>query len=187
MLVQRVVEVCDIGLMMLAVMDLHRLRVDVRLERRDVVWQRGQRVSREFLYLSHRVCPEKCGFQTPHCATQFPPYLGSADVLSSPPTGGARGGVSVALAALSGRHYVDWPLVLLQFRAGAVHGGGGSRGQKHRNPKTAAACSALVSRRCDPDVPHRSRDPRETSRRIAARCGRLVHALGDYDSDGRAL
>ena len=42
MLVERRVQVGDVRLMMLAVMDLHRLAVDVRFERRDVVGQRGK-------------------------------------------------------------------------------------------------------------------------------------------------
>src|SRR6266576_58286 len=74
-----------------------------------------------FFYLCHRYEPEKFGFPTPHCAARFPPYLGSADVLSTPTSGGARGGVSAALAALSGRHYVDRPAVLFQFCTRAVH------------------------------------------------------------------
>src|SRR5207237_8396322 len=101
--------------------------------------------------------PVKFGCQTPHCATQFPPYLGSAVVRSCSSVGGAGGRVSAALAALSGRDYVDRPTVLLQFRAGAVHGGGGSRGQKYRDAETPAARAALVPRRCDCDVLHRSR------------------------------
>jgi len=40
MLVQGVVEIGDVRLMMLAVVDLHRLRVDVRLEGGEVVRQR---------------------------------------------------------------------------------------------------------------------------------------------------
>src|SRR5713226_6321718 len=55
-----------------------------------------------------------------------------------------RGGVSPALAALPGRNYVDRPAVLLQLRAGAIHGGSGPRRQKHRNPEAAAAGAALV-------------------------------------------
>src|SRR5882672_2263741 len=151
MFVQRVVEVCDVGLMMLVVMDLHRLRVDVRLEGREVVWQRGKRMSRFgtrpacvlLCDLWHRVQSFRSVAVKPRIARHGSLHiLASADVLTSPPTGGARGGVSAALAALSGRHYVDRPAVLFQFRARAVHGGGGSRGQKHRNPKTAAACPA---------------------------------------------
>ena len=42
MLVERGVQVGDVGLMMLAVMNLHRLRVDVRFERREVVRQGWQ-------------------------------------------------------------------------------------------------------------------------------------------------
>ena len=42
-LLERRVEIVDVGLMMLAVMDLHRLRVDVRLERVVGVGQRGKR------------------------------------------------------------------------------------------------------------------------------------------------
>src|SRR2546422_11196240 len=131
MFVQRIVEVGDVGLMMFAVVDLHRLRVDVRLEGGEVVWQRGKRVSREFLYLSHCVRPEKCGSQTPHCAARFPPYLGSADVLSSPTSGGARGGVPAAAAALSGRHYVGAPGVLRHVRTGPVHDAPACACKKH--------------------------------------------------------
>jgi len=40
MFVQRRVQVADIGLMVLAVVDLHRLRVDLRFERGVVVGQR---------------------------------------------------------------------------------------------------------------------------------------------------
>src|SRR6266571_121926 len=129
MFVQRVVEIGDVGLVMLPVVDLHRLRVNVRLEGGEIVRQRGQYVSRLgcsrplFFYLCHREYPGKFRFQTPHCATQFPPYLGSADVLSSPISGGARGGVPAALAALSGRHYVDRPALLLQLCTGPVRGG----------------------------------------------------------------
>ena len=42
MLVERGVQIRHVGLVMLAVMNLHRLRVDVRFERRKVVRQRGQ-------------------------------------------------------------------------------------------------------------------------------------------------
>ena len=42
MLLERGVQVGDVRLMMLPVMDLHRLRVDVRLERGEVVWELGQ-------------------------------------------------------------------------------------------------------------------------------------------------
>src|SRR5436309_1772542 len=155
MLVQRVVEVCDVGLMMLVVMDLHCLRVDIRLERREVVWQRGKRMSRFGTRPAgvllcdwwHRVQSFRSVALKPRIARHGSLHiLASADVLSSPPTGGARGGVSAALAALSGRHYVDRPPVLLQFRAGAVHGRGGPRCKEHRDAKVAAACSALVSR-----------------------------------------
>jgi hypothetical protein len=38
---QGVVEIRDVGLMMLAVMDLHGLRIDVGLERREFVGQCG--------------------------------------------------------------------------------------------------------------------------------------------------
>ena len=79
MLGERVVEVGDVGLVMLAVMDLHRLRIDVRLERRKVVWQFWQRMSSFSRRGGHCPRPEKCGSQTPHCATRFPSYLGSAD------------------------------------------------------------------------------------------------------------
>ena len=41
-LLERGVQVVDVGLMMLAVMDLHRLRVDVRLERGEVIGQGWQ-------------------------------------------------------------------------------------------------------------------------------------------------
>src|SRR6266849_9451742 len=149
MLVQRDVEVCNVGLMMLVVMDLHCLRVDIRLERREVVRQRGKRMSRFGTRpacvllgdLWHRIQSFRSVAVKPRIARHGSLHiLASADVLSSPPTGGARGGVSAALAALSGRHYVDRPAVLLQFRAGAVHGGGGSRRQKHRDSKTPTAC-----------------------------------------------
>src|SRR6266550_613368 len=175
MFVQRVVEVGDVGLVMLTVVDLHRLRVDVRLEGREIVRQRRKYVSRLgrsralFFYLCPRYDPEKFGLQTPHCAARFHPYLGSADVLSAPTSGGARGGVSAALAALSGRHYVDRPAVLFQFCTRAVHGGGGSCGQEYRDAKARASCPALVSRRRHPDLSHRSRDHWKTHRRVAAR------------------
>ena len=42
-LLDRRVQVVDVRLMMLAVMDLHRLRVDVRLERGEIVGKRGKR------------------------------------------------------------------------------------------------------------------------------------------------
>ena len=44
MLVERVVQIRHVGLMMLAVMNLHRLGVDVRFERGKIVRQRGQRM-----------------------------------------------------------------------------------------------------------------------------------------------
>ena len=44
------VQVGDVRLMMLPVMDLHRLRVDVRLERGEVVWELGQFVSHSSSY-----------------------------------------------------------------------------------------------------------------------------------------
>ena len=44
-LVERGVQVRHVGLVVLAVMDLHRLRVDVRFERCEVVGQRGQCMS----------------------------------------------------------------------------------------------------------------------------------------------
>src|ERR1041385_4332260 len=43
-LAQRVVEIVDVGLMMLAVVDLHGLRVDMRLERPEIVRQRRKRM-----------------------------------------------------------------------------------------------------------------------------------------------
>jgi hypothetical protein len=45
MLLERGVEVGDVRLMMLPVMDLHRLRVDVRFERGEVVRKFRQFVS----------------------------------------------------------------------------------------------------------------------------------------------
>ena len=42
MLVERGIQVGDVRLMVLPVMDLHRLRVDVRLERGEVVRELGQ-------------------------------------------------------------------------------------------------------------------------------------------------
>jgi hypothetical protein len=42
MLVERRVQIGDIRLVMLPVMDLHRLRVDVRFERSEVVRELGQ-------------------------------------------------------------------------------------------------------------------------------------------------
>src|SRR6266581_9376667 len=45
MFTQGVVEVGDVGLMMLAVVDLHGLRVDMRLECGEVVRQLGEHVS----------------------------------------------------------------------------------------------------------------------------------------------
>src|SRR5262249_36057531 len=45
MLVQRRIEIRDVSLMMLAVVNLHRPRIDVRLERIEWVWERGERVS----------------------------------------------------------------------------------------------------------------------------------------------
>src|SRR5258705_3694035 len=162
MLVQRVVEVGDVGLVMLAVVDLHRLRVDVRFEGREIVRQRRKYVSglgrsrALFFYLCHRYDPEKFGFQTPHCAARFPPYLGSADVLSTPTSGGARGGVSAALAALSGRHYVDRPAVLFQFCTRSLHGGGGSCRPKHGDAKARAPCPVPRSGPRHPYLPHLS-------------------------------
>src|SRR4030095_10598451 len=44
------IQVGDIALMMLAVMDLHRLRIDVRLERGEVVWELWQFVSHSSSY-----------------------------------------------------------------------------------------------------------------------------------------
>ena len=45
MLLDRGVEVVDVRLVVLAVMNLHRLRVDVRFERGEVIGQRGQLMS----------------------------------------------------------------------------------------------------------------------------------------------
>ena len=42
MLIERRVQVGDVRLVMLAVMNLHRLAVDVRFERREIVRQRGK-------------------------------------------------------------------------------------------------------------------------------------------------
>src|SRR2546421_194235 len=39
---QRIVEIRDVGLVMFAVVDLHGLRVNVRLQRREIVRQRGE-------------------------------------------------------------------------------------------------------------------------------------------------
>jgi len=65
MLVERRVQVVHIGLMMLAVVDLHGLGVDVRLERGVVVGQRRQRMLVGFLYgcgcWGHRPSPLVCG------------------------------------------------------------------------------------------------------------------------------
>jgi hypothetical protein len=44
-LLERGIQVGDVRLVMLSVMDLHRLRVDVRLERGEVVWELWQFVS----------------------------------------------------------------------------------------------------------------------------------------------
>src|SRR5947208_5484416 len=130
--------------MMLPVVDLHRLRVDMRLECREVVWQWGKYVtcfcrSRALLfYLCHREHPCEVWMSNPALRDTVPSisWLRGRAVLFF--FGGAGGRVSAALAALSGRHYVDRPTVLLQFRAGAVHGGGGSRGQKYRDAETPA-------------------------------------------------
>src|SRR2546430_11833022 len=151
MLGKRVVEVGDVRLMMFAVVDLHGLRVDVGLERREIVGQWRQYLSRFatrfsralFFHVGHRVCPFECASQTPHCATQFPPYFAPRNVLSSPTSGGARGGVSAALAALPRRHYVDRSAVLLQLRAGSVHGGGRRRHEERRYAKARAARARL--------------------------------------------
>ena len=42
MILQRVVQIRDVSLMMLPVMNLHRLRVDVRFKRGEVVRELGQ-------------------------------------------------------------------------------------------------------------------------------------------------
>ena len=47
MLLERGVQIGDVRLMMLPVMNLHRLRVDVRFERGEVVRELGQFVSHE--------------------------------------------------------------------------------------------------------------------------------------------
>src|SRR5256885_15026763 len=52
---QRIIEIRDVGLVMFAVVDLHGLRVDVGLQRCEVVRQRRKLVSRELLYLRHCV------------------------------------------------------------------------------------------------------------------------------------
>ena len=49
-LLERGIQVGDVRLMMLPVMDLHRLRVDVRLERGEVVWELWQFVSHSSSY-----------------------------------------------------------------------------------------------------------------------------------------
>jgi hypothetical protein len=42
MLLERRAQIVDVGLVMFPVMDLHRLRVDVRLERSEVVRELGK-------------------------------------------------------------------------------------------------------------------------------------------------
>src|SRR3989475_13181950 len=144
MLRDRIVEVRDVGLVMFAVVDLHRLRVDVRLQGCEVIRRRRKLVTRELLYFRHCVRPVECACRTPHCATRFPPYFAPRNVLSSPTSGGARGGSSAALAALPRRQYVDRYAVLLQLRAGSVHGGGRRRHEERRYAKARAARARLV-------------------------------------------
>ena len=48
MLVQRRVQIGDVRLVVLSVMDLHRLRIDVRFERSEVVRKFGEFVRHEF-------------------------------------------------------------------------------------------------------------------------------------------
>src|SRR5712664_3505098 len=105
MLVERVVEIGDICLVMLVVVNLHRLRVDLRLECREVVGQRGKGVFRVpaggrllFLDLCH------CGRSLEVCTSNpalrgtVPPISCSAERAVLSHSGGARGGVSPALA-----------------------------------------------------------------------------------------
>ena len=58
MLVERGVQIRHVGLVVLAVVNLHGLRVDVRFERRVVVGQRGQGMSHETSLLSGM---DECG------------------------------------------------------------------------------------------------------------------------------
>src|SRR5947209_2242012 len=184
---QRIVEIRDVGLVMFAVVDLHGLRVNVRLQRREIVRQRRKLVSRELLYLRHCARPVECACPTPHCATRFPPYFAPRNVLSSPTSGGARGGVSAALAALPRRHYVDRSAVLLQLRAGSVHGGGRRRHEERRYAKARAARARLVPLVGAADVSDWSGDHWEAHRRIAGGVGRVVFTLGGDHSDGRPV
>src|SRR5919108_5680472 len=74
MFVERVLQIRNVGLMMLVMMDLHRLPVDVRLERPEIVRQGWQLETRELGHLRHRSGPVEGACQTPHCAGQFPAY-----------------------------------------------------------------------------------------------------------------
>jgi hypothetical protein len=47
MLLERGIQIGNVRLMMLAVMDLHRLRIDVRFESSEVVWKLGKFVRHE--------------------------------------------------------------------------------------------------------------------------------------------
>src|SRR5205814_971120 len=113
----------------------------------------------------------------------FPSYFGSAEraVLSHP--GGARGGVTAALAALPRRYYVDRPAVLLQFRAGAVHGGSGRGYQERRDAEARTARPRVVPLVRGADVPEWGGDHRETRRWVVE----LVGSVDDHDFHGRAV
>ena len=95
MFVQRGVQIDDVRLVVLAVMDLHRLGIDVRLERRIIIRQRRQRMTLHglllglcFQLLGHEGAPFAFIIGTPRREVEFPracacfpprvPYLDTA-------------------------------------------------------------------------------------------------------------
>src|SRR6267142_1102994 len=88
MLAQRIIEVRDVGLVVLAVMDLHGLGVDVRLEGREIIGKLGQHVARFagrldgalLFYLCHSIQSFKRCLSNPALRGAVPPLFCCPDV-----------------------------------------------------------------------------------------------------------
>src|SRR6266511_1191936 len=97
MLLEGGIEVVHVGLVVLAVVDLHRLRIDVRLERPEVVGQDGERVARLspgrsfhlLFHRCHRRHPCVCGFtvSNPRGSRQVPGLPRGGPAVSCSPDG----------------------------------------------------------------------------------------------------
>ena len=70
MLVERGVQIRHVGLVVLAVVNLHGLRVDVRFERRVVVGQRGQGMSHGTSLLKGEIAGQTNGDRIRRAAPQ---------------------------------------------------------------------------------------------------------------------